>query len=1026
MADFRLSENFISNFRGKQPDWGPLGYITYKRTYARPISEENRTEEWWETVRRVVEGTYQIQKEHCEVLKLPWNGNKAQRSAQEMYQLMWDFKFLPPGRGLWMMGTDYVKERGGASLNNCAFVSTKQINLDFAEPFTFLMDMSMLGVGVGGDCKGAGTVKIREPRQGDYIFTVEDSREGWVEIVRTVLNAYVGKGSLPKEIDWSKVRPYGTPIKSFGGTASGPKPLQDLVYEHIPAILDPLAAEEEMITGSAIVDIFNAIGRCVVSGNVRRSAEIMFGDPDDMEFLELKNPEASKEHAFRCSKHGWRWASNNSTFSEIGMDYSDVAERTAKNGEPGYLWLDTARKFGRLADPANNSDKLAEGANPCSFAGETLVMTTEGPKRIDQLKGQPFWALVNGEAYLSPNGSWVTGEDDLFKLCTKEGYTVNITSNHKVMRITDDGSREWCEAGSLNQNDKIELHNHSIISYWPGNGTEDEGYVLGLFLGDGSFQGNSAILNIWGSDNGSEGMKEQAERGCLSVVRRSDWKGWRYYEDRNLYAMSIPKKLVENFGLFKGYKTFNNSFEMSSSGFHTGFLRGIFDADGHIEGWKETDDYKGVSIRLGQSDLYCLTGVQRMLLRLGIKSRIYKAKEAGKSLLPDGKGGQKEYTTKCSWRLVIGSKDVQTFFSKIGFNHTEKKKRLERVINSKNFYEKPFVCSFDKLEYIRTDKVWDLTVSTKHAFDANGLYVSNSEQTLESYELCCLVETFPVRHETFEEYERTLKFAYLYAKTVTLVPTHNPRTNAVMLRNRRIGTSQSGIVQSFFRHGVRTHFNWCDKGYKYIRNMDRIYSEWLCIPKSIKVTSVKPSGTVSLLCGATPGVHFPYGEYYWRTIRFDSGSELLGALRKSGYRIEEGEGHSTSVVYFPVHEKNFSIARRDVSMWQQLEIVAQMQYWWADNQVSVTVTFNDEEAKDIAKALELYETRLKSVSFLPLSIVESDKYEHPPYQPMTKEEYEAAIKKLKPINLKKQTETKGFEHRFCDSDRCELPDTSEG
>lgn len=661
MADFRLSDNFLSQYRGKQPDWGPLGYITYKRTYARPVDDENRTEEWWETVRRVVEGTYQIQREHCERLKLPWNGNKAQKSAQEFYRLMWDFKFLPPGRGLWMMGTEFVKKRGGASLNNCAFVSTRQLNLDFAEPFTFLMDMSMLGVGVGGDCKGAGTVKIREPRQGDYIFTVEDSREGWVEIVRTTLNAYVGKGALPKEVDYSKVRPYGTPIKGFGGTASGPGPLQELVHKHIPAILDPLAAEEAPITASAIVDLFNAIGRCVVSGNVRRSAEIMFGAPDDGEFLELKNPDVSKEHKFRCSDKGWRWASNNSVFAEIGMDYSRVAAMTAYNGEPGYLWLDAARRRGRFADPANNVDMLAEGANPCS------------------------------------------------------------------------------------------------------------------------------------------------------------------------------------------------------------------------------------------------------------------------------------------------------------------------------------------------------------------------EQTLESYELCCLVETFPARHETFEEYERTLKFAYLYAKTVTLVPTHNPRTNAVMLRNRRIGTSQSGIVQSFIRHGVRKHFTWCDNGYKYLRSLDRIYSRWLCIPESIKVTSVKPSGTVSLLCGATPGVHFPYGEYYWRTMRFDTGSELLDALRKSGYRIEEGEGYSTSIVYFPVKEKDFNIARRDVSMWEQLEIVAQMQHWWADNQVSVTITFTEDEAADISKALQLYETRLKSVSFLPLEIAEGGKFKHPPLQPMTKQEYEAAVKKLKPIKLKKVTETEGFEHRFCDSDRCALP-----
>lgn len=668
MADFRLSDNFLQEYQNKQPDWGPIGYVMYKRTYARPIPEEGRTEEWWETCRRVVEGTYGIQKSHCEQLTLPWNGNKAQKSAQEMYRLIFDFKFLPPGRGLWMMGTNHVKKHGGASLNNCSFVSTKELPTDFADPFCFLMDMSMLGVGVGGDTKGAGTVKIREPRQASFTFTVKDSREGWVEIVRMVLNAYTGKGSIPEEIDYSKVRPYGTPIKGFGGTASGPQPLMDLINNDIPAILNPLVDNEEGISGSAIVDLFNAIGKCVVSGNVRRSAEIMLGSPEDQVFLELKDPDIHPEFLNKHQEweHPWRWASNNSIFATEGMDYSDLAKRTAKTATPGYFWLDKCRAYGRLKDPPTNADALVEGTNPCS------------------------------------------------------------------------------------------------------------------------------------------------------------------------------------------------------------------------------------------------------------------------------------------------------------------------------------------------------------------------EQSLESYELCCLVETFPARHETFEEYQRTLKFAYLYAKTVTLLPTHNARTNAVMLRNRRIGTSQSGIAQSFTKHGIRQHFTWCDSGYEYLRDLDRIYSRWLCVPESIKVTSVKPSGTVSLLPGATSGVHFPYGEYYWRTVRMDDSSALAKALRRSGYRIEASptEGKHTCVVYFPVKEANFSRSRRDLSIWEQLEIVAQMQYYWADNQVSVTVTFKEEEADQIELALQMYETRLKSVSFLPLDINKKGKrkYPHPPLQPMTEKEYNEAIKKIKKLKLKDTIETEGFEQKFCDADgACEMP-----
>ena len=164
---FSLTETFLDSYRDREPAWGPVGFLTYKRTYARTKSD-GVSEDWWETCRRVVEGVYNIQKIHCRKFSLPWDEPKARKSAEEMYERMFSFKWLPPGRGLWTMGTDLVYEKGSACLNNCAFVSTKDIDTDFAAPFTFLMDMSMLGVGVGGDCTGAGKVKIQTPR-----YTVE-------------------------------------------------------------------------------------------------------------------------------------------------------------------------------------------------------------------------------------------------------------------------------------------------------------------------------------------------------------------------------------------------------------------------------------------------------------------------------------------------------------------------------------------------------------------------------------------------------------------------------------------------------------------------------------------------------------------------------------------------------------------------------------------------------------------------------------------------------------------------------------
>ena len=129
IRDFSLSEIFLAQYAGKQPNWGPVGYFTYKRTYAR-TKPDGTSEEFWETCRRVVEGVYNVQKQHCKALRLPWNDRKAQGSAQEMFERMWSFKFTPPGRGLWVMGTDLVYTKGSAALNNCAFVTTTNIDID--------------------------------------------------------------------------------------------------------------------------------------------------------------------------------------------------------------------------------------------------------------------------------------------------------------------------------------------------------------------------------------------------------------------------------------------------------------------------------------------------------------------------------------------------------------------------------------------------------------------------------------------------------------------------------------------------------------------------------------------------------------------------------------------------------------------------------------------------------------------------------------------------------------------------------
>ena len=298
------------------------------------------------------------------------------------------------------------------------------------------------------------------------------------------------------------------------------------------------------------------------------------------------------------------------------------------------------------------------------------------------------------------------------------------------------------------------------------------------------------------------------------------------------------------------------------------------------------------------------------------------------------------------------------------------------------------------------------------------------EQTLESYECCNLVEVFPDAHDSIEDFKRTLKFAYLYGKTVTLVPTHWPRTNQIMLRNRRIGCSMAGIQQFIAQRGIEEFRSWCDVGYDTIHYYDKVYSEWFCVPRSVKTTSIKPGGTTPLLRGATPGGHWPEDLFCIRRIRVSTLSELLPPLREAGYVIEPcvGQEETTVVVEIPLAVDSCGGKLRttaQVSMWEQLEMAAFLQEWWADNQVSCTVTFNPEtEGEQIQHALNYFQYRLKGISFLPK--LAQGAFAQMPYESITEAEYRAITAGLKPVSLFGVGNEEADPTKFCDSDSCTL------
>ena len=298
---FKLSLDFIESYQKLEAPFGfkdaasnSLGEITFIRTYSR-MKEDGAKERWHDVCKRVIEGMYSVQKNHAKENRLPWNDYKAQKSAQEGYDRLFNLKWTPPGRGLWAFGTPMTMEgKNSASLQNCAMVSTRDIDRnDPGALFAWVMDALMLGIGVGFDTIGQDKeISIYAPTEPENVWEIPDTREGWVDSVRMLLNSYLRQNQAIQKFNYDLIRPLGSPIKGFGGVASGPGPLIAL-HNKIDVVIGGRAGEK--LDARAIVDIVNLIGTCVVSGNVRRSATLALGLPGDQDFINLKNSDVFPE-----------------------------------------------------------------------------------------------------------------------------------------------------------------------------------------------------------------------------------------------------------------------------------------------------------------------------------------------------------------------------------------------------------------------------------------------------------------------------------------------------------------------------------------------------------------------------------------------------------------------------------------------------------------------------------------------------------------------------------------------------------
>ena len=340
--------------------FGGFGELVYYTNYSR-LLQNGAQETWIDTCRRVVEGVLSIRKSWYKIHSLKWDYEYWESVAAELLYYIYTLKILPPGRGLWAQGTKYVYERGSMALNNCAASLIEPTT--FAEDLGWIMDALMCGAGVGVRPISSASFKdlLTNVKIEKTTFQIPDSRAGWVTSVIELINSY--RLSSNKEIvfDYSKIRIKGEKIVGFGGTASGPEPLMVLhkrIKEYMCYYINSTVDYDYTRLSANIV---NAIGACIIAGNVRRSAELILGTPYDETFRNLSNYNKFPERA------DIGWMSNNSYALETKNDFiklDEIAEQICNRGEGGLVNFKNIKKYERFGE-VGVPDR-ADCLNPCA------------------------------------------------------------------------------------------------------------------------------------------------------------------------------------------------------------------------------------------------------------------------------------------------------------------------------------------------------------------------------------------------------------------------------------------------------------------------------------------------------------------------------------------------------------------------------------------------------------------------------------------------------------------------------------
>ena len=717
-----------------------------------------------------------------------------------------------------------------------------------------------------------------------FVVSPEDNLPSIMEVATEA--AMIEKSGGGIGFNFSKLRPRKDRIATTHGEACGP---------------------------IAVMKLYSQVGATLTQGAFRLGAHMATLDinhPDVREFIHCKDNDDTLQNFnvsvgvsgkfMKAAEDADDWDLVNPRNGEVVETvnaralWDEICESAWRTGDPGIIFVDAV-------DEAAPNPHLGKcWPNPC-VTGDTLVHTGEGLKPIQALVGQtPLLGLDSrtGAERSMASRVFESGVKPVFRLVTKEGYSLKLTEDHEVFTV---GGK--VPASKLRKGDQIRLIDHK--GHFGTEGNRDLGLVLGWLTGDGYITDQTACLDFYGDDRGIAEMMAEATQ---NVVAGTGERPWRRYptgpvavESRNLETVhsSRLKNILKEYGITKEDSrhvpqiVYEGTEEMQRA-----YLQALFGADGTVTGSGPT---KGMGVRLSSSYPPLLEGVQRLLLNFGIASRIYHRRDERTSLLPDGKGGRGEYISKAKYEVVIGKDNVLRFRDEIGFLIERKNARLQDGINdygSRGFYKERFVAKFDRMEPLGTEQVYDLTEPLTHSFVANGMVISNcAEQFLENHGSCNLGSLNLVKYVgddgafLWDQFENDIRTAIRFLDAVVEInefPLDILRD--VNLRTRRIGLGVMGWADVLIKMGIAYDSEealvvadeiaafmnktaWSES----VEMAAEIapFPEWEDSALAIKgnsprrnscVLSVAPTGTISRIADCSSGIEPHFANAWWSNV----------------------------------------------------------------------------------------------------------------------------------------------------------------